>query len=234
MKKVLTIAAASLAFAALAYTAPQIGVKKITTSSINTIIPVPFYALSDGTSAVTAKDLVKTTGLADNTWMLSYNGTGYSSWMLKSGAWTSAQYVNSALPNSVSVSAGADSATLAAGGAIWIIRPSATSTNIVVYGAYSESVTSTVTAGTAASPKANLICNPTDSATVPTLDFTPTNKDKVVVIGSESTGTYVYSTATDPDGWKQYGKSETVSLPEIPAYGGFWYISKGGSGTISW
>ncbi len=230
MKKVLTIAAASLALAALAdYTAPKIGVTKITTSSINTIIPVPYYALSNGTSAVTAKDLVKTKGLADNTWMLSYNGSSYSSWMLKSGAWTSAQYVNSALPSSVTVSAGADSATLAAGGAIWIILPSATSTDIVVYGAYSESVTSTVTSG-----KTNLICNPTSSEKTPTIGFTPANKDKIVVIGSEGTDTYVYSTATDPDGWKQYGKSGTASLPSIPAYGGFWYISKGGSGTISW
>ena len=81
MKKLLSITVASLAFAAVAdYAAPQIGVTTITATSKNTIIPVPFKALSDGTSGITVTDLVKTNGLPNNTWLLAYNGTNYSSW----------------------------------------------------------------------------------------------------------------------------------------------------------
>ena len=159
MKKLLTIAVASFAMAAVAdYTAPQIGVTTITATAKNTIIPVPFKALSNGTSNITVTDLVKTNSLPDHTWLLSYNGTAYNSWEYSSGVWTPGTYAGE---TGISPTPGAANATLACGSAIWIVLPTANSynTSVTVYGAYATGVTSAVAAG-GENGVATLVANP--------------------------------------------------------------------------
>ena len=234
MKKILSIAVASLAFAAVAnYAAPQIGVTTITATSKNTIIPVPFKALSDGTSAITATDLVKTNSLPDNTWLLSYNGTNYKSFRYSGGVWEAAIYASES-----GTMAGLLTDTLTCGSAIWIILPTAQTYNtaITVYGAYTEGVTSTVEAGGTDAAKATLVANPLQSAaTIGGSGFTPVNGDQLII--PSTTAIYSYKTnKTGANGqWRKDGAQ--ANLPTSFAIGeGFWYVRAANAAgmTISW
>ena len=92
MKKLVFVAVASLAIAAVAYTPQQVGVTTFTPTTQNAIVPVAFKSLSDGTSPVSPKDLVKTTNLDENTWLIAVINGAYSSWKLEGGEWISAKY----------------------------------------------------------------------------------------------------------------------------------------------
>lgn len=231
MKKLLTIAVASFAIAAVAdYTAPQIGVTTITATAKNTIIPVPFKALSDGTSNITVTDLVKTNSLPDRTWLLSYNGTAYNSWEYSSGVWTPAKYTDE---TGISPTPGAANAPLACGSAIWIVLPTANSynTSVTVYGAYATDVTSVVAAG-GENGVATLVANPLQR--VATMSVTPEVGDQIVIPGTEK----IYSYKTKKNGkdgtWRLAGAS--AQLPSFAVGEGFWYVrAAGGGGTeITW
>ena len=156
MKKLLTIAVAAFAITAVnAYTAQQVGVTTISATSQNTIIPVPFTSLANSAAPVTAKDLVKTTGLTDDTWLLYFDGTVYNAWEPNSGVWVPAQYATQI--TGATVSQATENLTVTTGGAMWVVLPSAPSdpVNITVYGTYVEQPTSTITAG-----KTMLVTNP--------------------------------------------------------------------------
>lgn len=231
MKKLLTIAVASFAIAAVAdYTAPQIGVTTITATAKNTIIPVPFKALSDGTSNITVTDLVKTNSLPDHTWLLSYNGTAYNSWEYSSGVWTPAIYAGE---TGISPTAGAANAPLACGSAIWIVLPTADSynTSVTVYGAYATGVTSAVAAG-GENGVATLVANPLQGEA--NITVTPIAGDQIIIPNTETM--YTYRTKKDgSDGtWRFDGGA--VPLPSFGIGQGFWYVrAAGGIATeITW
>lgn len=231
MKKLLTIAVASFAIAAVAdYTAPQIGVTTITATAKNTIIPVPFKALSDGTSNITVTDLVKTNSLPDHTWLLSYNGTAYNSWEYSSGVWTPASYVGE---TGISPTAGAANAPLTCGSALWIVLPTAESYNIsvTVYGAYATGVTSAVAAG-GENGVATLIANPLQGEA--NITVSPNSGDQIIIPDGENM--YTYRTKKDGTGgtWRFNGASAV--LPSFRIGQGFWYVraARGAATEISW
>lgn len=232
MKTFLAIAAASLAMSAMAtYAPPSIGVTTITATSKNTIIPVPFKGLSDGVSEIKATDLVKTNSLPDHTWLLSYNGTKYSSFEYSGGVWVPAIYSS----DTQSV-LGGDSDTLACGSAIWIILPGdgPYNTAITVYGAYVEGVTSAVAAGGSDAAVATLVANPLQSAAT-IGGIYPVNGDQLIIPGT----TEIYSYKTNKKGengqWRKDGAQ--TPLPSSFALGqGFWYVraAKAEAMTITW
>lgn len=230
MKTFLAIAAASLAMSAMAtYVPPSIGVTTITATSKNTIIPVPFKALSDGTSNITVTDLVKTNSLPNYTWLLSYDGTQYNSWQYNEGQWQAAYYSNES-----GSKAGSLSSRLTCGGAIWIVLPDAESYNVpvTIYGAYATDVTSAVAAGAGESGAvASLVANPLQKAA--TITVTPVAGDQIIIPDEEAI--YTYKVKGETGSWRKGGKS--VSLPSSFAVGkGFWYVraADGAATEISW
>lgn len=232
MKKLLSIAAASLAVSAIAaYTPVSVGVTKITTTNMDTIIPVPFTALSNGGSIPVA-ELVNPDGLIDGTTLYVYSGSGYSAWVLGSGVWTGTAKVTK---DGVQASAGGESATLAAGGAIWIVRPAAddaASRDIYVYGAYPSPA---VTTSTAVGNASTLVANPLQSSA--TISITGLTKGDVILVptGDSTNPTrYVCTTAGETPVWK-VGRTATP-LPTFTIGQGFWYVPTATSNgaTITW
>ncbi len=228
MKKLLTIAAATVACSAMAAFSPSISVTQITTSLKNTILPVNVTSLESGN--VKASDLVCTDGLDDGTQLYVFSGSGYKGFVLSGGAWTAVESTSTLAPG---VTVEADSSVrVASGSAVWLIfAETPSSQTVYVYGKLVSSPTCTVTANAT-----NLICNPTGSAATPgTTSMKFATGDKIVPIAAENAGEYVYNGSA----WKYRSATGvisdgTVALPSIPKYGGFWYISKGGYGTISW
>jgi len=237
MKKLLSVSIAALAFAAVAdpavYSPITVEVRNITPSVQNTIIPVPVTTIGS-TDPVSVHDLVKAANLPNDTMLYYFNGTSYNAWKKDStGAWTTPDISSTIGTNAVTK--GSDEIHVSVGAALWVSFTNGTdlaSQTIVVYGAPVESKTSTIAVGT------NLLANPTGAAVDRTTlatklaNITPVKGDKITYLGGSSYDGYFTYTAT---GWKKVvGKTITEGLDELPANGGFWYISKGGAGTINW
>lgn len=236
MKKLLTVVAASLAFAAMAdYVAPQIGVTTITATSKNTVIPVPFLSLTNGTSAISAAHLVKTTNLKAGTWMLAVAENAYSAWTLESngGTWTPASVATADL--GITATAAAADATLTAGSAIWIVLPTAEETAITVYGAYSPNVTSTIAADTESSV-ATLIANPLQGQASFTIKDAVAG-DQIFILAGDTADRYVCATRKSNSTlvWSINGAA-VGALPTLAMGQGMWYVraANAEAANISW
>jgi len=236
MKKLLSVSIAALAFAAVAdYSPITVEVRNITPSVQNTIIPVPVTTIGSA-GDISVHDLVKAANLPDNTMLYYFDGTNYKAWKKdNTGAWTTPDI--SATIGSASVTQGSDEIHVSVGAALWVSFPSNVTPSeqtIVVYGAPVASKTSTIAVGT------NLLANPTGAAVTGAelaeklagMTNTPVKGDKITYLGGSSySGYFTYTGSV----WKKVaGKTITEGLEELPANGGFWYISKGGAGTINW
>jgi len=230
MKKLLTIAVATFAITAVnAYTAQQVGVTTIPTTSQNTIIPVPFTSLANSSEPVTAKDLVKTTGLAENTWLLYFDGAKYNAWRLNSSkVWEPGTYAT--IPGAT-VSQAANNLSVSAGGAMWIVLPDGeTSASITVYGSYTDNNTSTVAAG-----KTMLVANPLQSdATIATSGAV--KGDKITFIADGVPTVYTYNKAGKWVTLTDNGTGELIptEISTIPFGAGFWCKASTNAITITW
>ena len=146
MKKLLSIAIVALAAAVVAgTTGNEVGVTKITTTNVNTVVAVSYTKLADGT-AIPVGQLVKAKNLPSGTQLYTYVDGQYAAFVRNSaGTGWDAGTGNNTPP-----------ATLANGSAIWIVLPAppAVSQDIYIYGKYEASVSQTVSAG------ANLLANP--------------------------------------------------------------------------
>lgn len=234
MKKLLTIAAASLAFAAVAeYVPQQIGVTTITANAKNMVIPVPFESLNGG--EVSAKDLVKTTSLKKDTWMLAFVGNSYSAWKLDNdnGQWISTAIADT---STLGITAQAKEQTLSAGSAIWIILPDEEKPDITVYGAYNGIPSLTVTKGTTA-----LVANPKQEGSAAPIITNAAKGDMLTVINGN--GTFTTYTCNNSGVWGRWVENPPAlptweaGLPTILAGSGFWYKSSTNATenlTISW
>lgn len=252
MKKLLSIAVASVAVAALADPfSPTIGVTQITTSLKNTVIPVQFSSLTNGN--VTADSLVCTNGLPNGTCLYIFDGTSqsYSAWVLGNTGWIGATRAGE---DGISAVLPAEGQSLAVGSALWISIPGASSENqktFSLYGKVASVTNTTIVAGTKAEPKYNLVCNPTGaqmeySTLIGKLSaLNPVKGDTASpLIDRKFPGNFVY----DGSEWKfitNYEGSVVVMTmaqfygwfgddEKFPARGAFWYVSKGGAGSISW
>ena len=235
MKKLITLSVASLAFSAMAADfSPNIGVQQFTAGAEESevLLPVIFDSLSQ--SAISAKELVATNGLATGTCLYVFQNDSYTAWMLQSAGWEPCQISEEG--GVIPAGAATSGQTLAAGSAIWISGVAGKTFSI--YGKVITSKTSTIVRN-----KINLLANPTGatvtgSTLVTKLSGVVQAKDRITPIGGSFAGYYVYNGTA----WVYVNGTAVTAvdaLPNLAANQGFWYVSKsdlqeGKSNTISW
>lgn len=252
MKKLLAIAIASISVAAMADDpvgySPKVGVTEITATLQNTIVPVKFSSLVD-TSNIKAKDLVHPQGIPNGTMLYVFVDNAYKGFMMSFGAWIALPSASTASGTSITP-ADADQVAVK-GTALWLSFPKdggsvqlPTNGKFYIFGQVIDAPKSVIVKGAAKAPVSNLLCNPTgaevaagDLATK--LGAIPQVGDKIVPIVATYAGEYVYAGAGEGKGWWHMAPDGTITrnsvvLPAIPKDGGFWYVSKGGEGEISW
>lgn len=243
MKKILTIAVASIAVSAIADSfSPDIGVTTLSLSLKNNIIPVQFESLVAGTAdgKVTADALVCTNNIGVDSHLYVFQNNAYTAWTLTAAGWEAID--TSSLTDGISAGVPAAGETLSVGSAIWLSFPTVPESPklVSVYGKVATATNSTIMAGTSDSPKNSLVCNPTGATVTGSalagkladMATKPVKGDKITYLGGATSGAYFTYTGSV---WKKVaGKTITEGLDNLPANGGFWYFSKGGGGSISW
>lgn len=236
MKKILSIAVASLAVAAVAAAfSPNIGVTTLKITKKNTVIPVQYTSL-DGSGPITANALVCTNNIPLGSHLVIYNNNSYTAWTLSGTGW---EALDVATVSKISVGTPDQNQTLATGSAIWLCidlgdvlyddLPSPIFVSL--YGVKPATVTPT----TVEADKATLVCNMTgENKAISQLlgGITPDTGDKIMLIPSGGVDDY-YSYNAKLNKWG-YKLDRDRGLPELGPYQAFWYTSAGGSGTISW
>lgn len=242
MKKLLTIAVASIAVAAAAdgSYSPSIGVTSISLSQKNNVIPVQFTSLKES-GAVKVADLVCTNNIPLSSHLYVYDG-GYTAWELQATGWVPTATVSST--DGINAGAGASTKDLPAGSAIWLSfhETPDSAINVSFYGKVATSTNTTITAGTKEpkNPVSTLVCNPTGGdisgeALVEMLTspkFSPVANDKIRFDNSTNGEYYIFNGTT----WGKLNDNYQFveGLPTLYANKGFWYVSLGGAGNISW
>lgn len=220
MKKLLSLAVASFAFAAMAdYTGQTIGVTKITTTNKNTIVAVPFTSLTNSVADISANDLVSTVGLPAETQLQVFKNNQYYGWQLdQNDGWVA---VGDQVASSADVIA---NSTVACGGAIWVVLKNvpATAQDIYIYGDFSEPTTES----SIAADHANLIANPLQSDATFALTGAPVKGDMIIIPSDGSAESYSYGRG----GWVNNGNSIDLASITVKVGQGFWYVSKSTSG----
>ena len=233
MKKILTIAVASLAIAAVADTySPQIGVTTLDFTHKNNIIPVQFTSLA-GSGNVAADALVCTNNIPLGSNLYIYQNNAYTAWTLGTDGWEARDIEGSAADGIYSkpgIPAGDQ--VLAVGSAIWLSLNGSTSATVSFYGKVASSTNSTIEAG-----KCNLLANPTGGSVdiIAKIGNNASAGDVIRLVGSQEQ----ISRNKDATKWGKFnpmtgGVDEVTSL-SVSSYQGFWYYSKGSANiTINW
>jgi hypothetical protein len=207
-------------------------VEKITATSNETIIPVPYTTIGSSTD-VSVHDLVKAANLLDGTKLYYYNGSSYQVWVKEGSAWTTPDVAATEAIAGTSVAKGSSEVSVAVGAALWVSMDFKNATtaqkDIFVYGS-PTAASWTIVAG-----KSNLLSNPTNSeiSDLATKLSTVSKKgDKILPIGTDFAGYWVK--ASDGTWSKVVGTSveKKAALPSLGAYKGLWYVSKTGSGKV--
>lgn len=225
MKKLLSLSLASLAFAAVADI--TVGVTAISTTTKNTIVPVPYSKIGTD-AAIAPNELVKAKNLPEGTMLYVFNGTSYYAWKNGgNGAWTVPDSVSTPVAG-VNVSTTADSFTLNKGSALWVVLPDADnySQTIYVYGnGASQATTSTVSAGNC------LVANPLSTTASFTVDGATLGD--IITIPNDSTDPTLYR--YNGANWRRFGPgiAPTAATLSMEAGHGFWYSAQGNV-TITW
>ena len=236
------LAAASAYGTVAVESANEFGVLKVTCDSQKAIIATPWVKCGDANASVKVTDLVMTAGLENGDAIIVYQGSSFKAWAIANGSWTPTPIVD----GGTTYSAGdAASAAVARGEAFWFVKSAFTSGStydLYLYGQKSEAAaTATVTANAY-----SLIASPsvadTDMNSV-TFSFTPNAADEIQVPNADTSKpptSYTYKSGKwgakvkTPIGTTGQYMSKWTAGCTIPAGRGFWYISKGGSGTITW
>ena len=236
------LAAASASVAAVVSGGNTCGLMNVPSTDKCTMIAVPW--LNVGAGDVKVCDLVKTDTLTAGDKLYYYNGSAFEVWQLSAGkAWESCTTANK---DGITTAPGAADKTIARGRALWLERPTNTETEIWLYGQYaSDAASVTVAKGSADAAAYTMIANP--NAT----DFDLNAKGVAGAAGDQvalpsDTGIadlYTYDgtkwmrkkVETETFGGKTHQvKVDTDEGCVVPAGKGVWYVSKGGSPTISW
>ena len=239
MKKLFTIAVASIAVAAAADTySPSIGVTSIGLSQKNNVIPVQFNSLATSGN-VTAGELVCTNNIPPSSHLYVYVN-GWTAWELQASGWAP---VTTVTADGITGGSGADTKLLPAGSAIWLSFHDTpdSAINVSFYGKVAATTNTTIAAGTKEPTKSavsTLVCNPTGKEISGELlanklaALNPAVGDKIKFDEQDFTGYYSFNGTT----WGKIDGNYPIvtGLPALPANKGFWYVSLGGSGTISW
>ena len=232
MKKLLCgilCASAGAALAVVESTVATIEVRAIDSGMTNTIVAIPGLDLTGDTLVIS--NLVKTTNLAAGDELMAFANGSYKTWELDaSGHWaepTDEVSMSGSGDESQSAGTPASQFEMGVGSGIWLSRKvSGVSSPFYVYALHSDTMTSTVAAGTTA-----LLGNPTTGNSRPTVTGCVAN-DQIVVPTAGIAKRYTY----DGSAWTSWsGLEQSSGLPNIVAGTGFWYISKGsGDVTVSW
>lgn len=239
MKKLLSLAlcaAAATTFAADEITLDdEIGVTMvdIPARQANTIIAASFKELSTG-DAISAANLVKTTGLKKDSKLYLYGGTKdtYSVWTLDAdgGKWVAAAKTYTiAKDGTLTVGEGPlPTTTLPRGTGLWLVRSDATdatdAVQVALYGAFVSDVASV----DLKKDTWQLVGNPNHQSDL--VISTGDDEDRLVAVNEKGVlRTYQYRTTI---GWSYvtYDASGNPTRnkvnPKIAAGKGFWYLSK--------
>ena len=234
--------------ATAAETVNQFAIMKITSSTANTLVSLPWKSLSANVAnpaAITAANVVMNNNLVDGDWLLYYDG-GYKGWCLTGGVW---EPTGVADLNGIAVTAAPANAELARGQAIWLVRPGSRdlSQPFYLYGQYQQALGSaTVVSG------GSLMACP-DANTAFTVSASKisgaANGDRIVVPATDGTslpkvfecrdgvwGTVVETASgVGPDGKPMTDRTWTTSgaVMNIPAGSGFMYQGTG-TPTFNW
>ncbi len=230
-------------------------------TSTNLIISVPWVDCADASQATFVSNVVKTTNLNADDYLIVKKGDVYLSWQLTGTKpdlhWTAQSVVGTDSPG-VTTTPDSNGERIARGMALWLHRTNpSTSSPIYLFGQYSTAAaTTTITAG-----QTTMVANPGTSAMSPnSFNWTsgaPASGDKILVHNASNDGyktytfngskwTYMVKTvssqmgnlpgrnkgSTGPAAYS-YTETETDADP-IPPGKGFWYQSKTGAGTITW
>ena len=222
------------------------GVLKVNCSAKKVIIATPWVeCLTAGSIKVT--NLVMTANLTAGDAIIVYAGGAFKGWQLTAGkAWE--PYAVADAGGTVTVG-DASSEAIARGLAFWFIKSDYTSGSydLYLYGQdTSASATSSIAQGSSGTPAYSLVASPktTDANLNATgvVGFTPNAADEIHV---PPTGGKLLDTVYNYKSGSGWGTDVIVSVGgrnkkqwqagcTIPAGTGFWYVSKGGTGTISW
>lgn len=222
MKKLLSVAVATLAVAAVAdYTPQQVGVTAVTTTLKSTVVSVPFTSLAGGN--ISAKELVKTTNLAEGTCLYVFQDNAYTGWVLAGNQWAPATTASTV--DGVSVGIPAENQKLNAGDAIWLVRPSTDtgSKTFYIYGTPVAGLSSKTIPATSDAVVHNLVANPLQSDATISVDAVVAG-DEIIIPGDGVPVRYNYKTRKDGTGGTWRCNGQAASLPTIAVGQGFWYI----------
>lgn len=233
-KSLLSIAVSALAATALAETilnSEEIGVVKLTgTADKEVAIGVPWQACgSAGATPVKVSDLIAS-GLTSGDILSVWNGSAYYSWQWNGSEWTAAE--------GTSGTPAASETPVSRGQAVWY-TPKGTKTYTLMGCPVAPASTSPTTAN-----GYTLLANPLPTG-FKVSDIGGSNGDEILLINSVSnTTSYVRNDGSwCTTGWMttivggKTMKTRTYTPVDdtvIPAVTGFWYISNGGSPTITW
>lgn len=234
MKKILSIAVASFALAAVADTySPTIGVTQVPLTYKDSIIAVPFASLTNGNISVT--DLVCTNGLSQGDILYVFEDNTYTGWLLTGTGWVKAQ------TTTPTGAPGMADGVVAPGGAIWISLQDAPSANqtVSIYGKWVSPAATTLAPATASADTQNLVANPLQSAATATI--TGAAKGDTIIFPKDDTmERYVYNNSRGAPDTYVWRKNNVVIDPQTIPVGigqGFWYVrAKGNTGeaSIAW
>ncbi len=236
---------------ALAVTAPlfgqtvvsgsnEFGILKVTTTTKNTIVSVPWVECGTTTEeAVKVANLVMTTNLGEGDSLYVYQSGKWYNFKLNADktGWTDAttstmdEGTHTVTENDVALSCGT---------ALILSRANAgSSLDFYLYGQVPTSIPTMTVAGggSYANPVFTLLANPTaNDLSMVALNSFGNVRDEIR-IPDDNGGSDVYTKAAST--WKKRNSNGTFSdvtdADKIPAGKGFWYINKGtGSVTITW
>ena len=230
MKKLISIALASAAFAAVAAEtvatgSNSIGTLAITSTLKNTVVAVPFATLGSSLDTVKPSELVLTANLTEGDQLYIFEGGAYKGYVLGSSGWEGVDNASIGSDGLPVCSAASDSTTLATGSGFWLVRvnePDGAFT-FYVYGDYRTVTASPITAGAQ-----NLIANPFAVAKAPTIANAAEGDTILVPQSGALPLRYTYRNSA----WNHNG---ATGLPTLEPGQGAWYISKGtGTTTCTW
>ena len=231
------------------------GLLAVSSATTNTIVGTPWLATGGG--AVVVSNLVKTTNLTVGDKLYVINGfSKYDGWQLVAGGyWSPIGKFSIGADGQMTADAGvqASDQTVTRGQGVWLVRNNPTDGSgnpnlFYLYGQASTTpVTTTITAGTEKAPTWHLVASA--SSTAEPFNFnsgitgTVNAKDTIVIPTDTNPSILTYvNSAWCRQASSNYTHSSGIKIsvpyldtnPTVPAGTGFWYVSRGGSPTITW
>jgi len=239
MKKIICTAVSALALAAFAdgVNSTEFGVLTVPSSSMETIVGVPWLASGTGTDPVKVADLVLTASFVAGDELLLYSGSSYTAaWVLTNDGGTLKWKGQDIVTTKGKIPGGDDNTPISRGSALMLKRINSSAGNFYVMGkpASAEGGTLSGIPGGSADTTAFTLIAParTQDTNVGDLTFTglKSMSDYIIVDAAVGLRTLTYTSK----GWYN-PKTKAYNDVSIPAGKGFWFRSNSaGEKTVQW